>query len=609
MCGILGIASFNGHVSLDDRTACAMRDTLANRGPDAAGLWRSGPFLLAHRRLAILDPTPAGAQPMVTPDGRYALTYNGELYNDAEIRAELAREGVAFTSACDAETVLLALARWGKDAVPRFRGMFAFGFVDTHARTLLLARDALGVKPICYAVLQDELVFASEPRAIIAHPRVSPLPDLTSISVYLTTIRSSLAGRTLFEGIHSLAPGELLELDLSRAEPSASQRRWYTPPPVEDLSEDDAVDLVRMAMLDSVSAHLRADVPLCALLSGGLDSTITAALAAREHQDLHTFCAGARTDTDEDDLACARRAAAELATTHHEAVVDGPTFNDTWAWMITQLGVPLSTPNEVAIYSVARALREAGCVVTLSGEGADELFAGYESSMISACRHASGAMGSISGGRAQLAAGAWMQPALKSAMLAPGIARQLASDEAIAEHYDDVFNECRREAGEPATALDAHLRCIERVNLTGLLQRLDTATMLASVEGRTPYADARVADLARRIPIAHKFDPGDALQPAAAGGVATATTVRTKIVLRRAFDGLIPDEPRARPKASFPLPFQSWLPAAAADFARSSFAREVFAPDAVAQVAANPAKHWKIAWPMMNLARWGDRWW
>ncbi len=608
MCGILGIASFTGQPSIDDRAAERMRDTLTSRGPDGAGLWRSGPFLLAHRRLAIIDPTPAGAQPMVTPDGRYALTYNGELYNDAELRRELESEGVRFTSSCDAETVLHALARWGAGAVPRFRGMFALGFVDTQRRTLLLARDALGVKPLCYSVLPDELVFASEPRAILAHPRVSPAPDLLAISAYLSTIRTGFAGRTLFENVHTLAPGELLELDLSRAEPQASQRRWFEPAPVEHLDEDDAVALVRDEVSASVHAHLRSDVPLCALLSGGLDSTITAALAASEHPNLQTFCAGAHSDSDDDDLACARRAAAALNTRHHEAVVDGGSFNEIWGWMVSELGVPLSTPNEVAIYSVARTLRDAGCVVTLSGEGADELFAGYESPMLSACRHASGAMGSISGGRAQLAAGAWMQPALKSAMLAPHLTRELANDEPIAEHYDEMFEDCRREAGEHATPLDAHLRCIERVNLTGLLQRLDTATMLASVEGRTPYADAHVARRAHSIPVVYKFDPGGAHE-ASGGGAATATAVRSKTVLRRAFEGQIPEEPRHRPKASFPLPFQSWLAAAAPAFTASPFARELFAPDAIQQVAANPVKHWKIAWPMMNLARWGDRWW
>ncbi len=448
MCGILGIASFTGPPSIDDRSAERMRDTLTNRGPDGAGLWRSGPFLLAHRRLAIIDPTAAGAQPMVTSDGRYALTYNGELYNDAELRRELANEGVRFSSSCDAETVLVALARWGSDAIKRFRGMFALGFVDTRAKTLLLARDALGVKPVCFSILPDQLVFASEPRAILAHPAVSPAPDLLSISAYLSTIRTGFADRTLFENILTLPPGELLELDVSGAEPRANVHRWYEPQPVETFDEEDAVVAVREAMEHAVASHLRSDMPLCALLSGGLDSTITATLAAREHPDLQTFCAGACSESDDDDLACARRAAAAIGSRHHEAIVDAESFGDLWAWMVTELGVPLSTPNEVAIYSVAKTLRDAGCVVTLSGEGADELFAGYESPMLSACRHASGAMGSITGGRAQLAAGAWMQPALKSAMLAPTVADQLASEEPIAELYDEMFEACRIEAGE-----------------------------------------------------------------------------------------------------------------------------------------------------------------
>ncbi len=606
MCGILGIASFGAEPSVDDRWAERMRDVMTRRGPDGAGLWRSGPFLFGHRRLAVIDPTPAGAQPMVDPTGRYALTYNGELYNDAELRRELAREGVRFRSACDAETLLWSLITWGEAALPRLRGMFAFGFADAHARRLLLARDALGVKPLYYAVLAGELVFASEPAAILAHPRVSAAPDLLTISSYLTTIRTTFAGRTLFENVLSLPPGESISLEVGRAEPSATQRRYAAPTPVGEWDEGEAVAAVREAVERSVGAHLRSDVPLCALLSGGLDSTITATLAAREHADLHTFCAGAASESDDDDLACARRAALHVGSTHHEAPVDGGFFTETWAWMVKQTGVPLSTPNEVAIYAVAKRLRDAGCTVAVSGEGADELFAGYESAMLSAHRHASGAMGSISGGRAQLAASAWMAPALKSAMLAPEVARALANEEPIAERYDELFAEARTECGERGGALDAHLRLIEKINLTGLLQRLDSATMLASVEGRTPYADSEVARLAHSIPTGLKFAPAP---EAGSGGAATAVATQTKMVLRRAFEGVIAAEPLARPKASFPLPFQSWLPQMAGRFRSSGFARELFDAGAIEQVAANPAKHWKIAWPMMNLSVWGDRWW
>jgi len=608
MCGILGIASFSGPPSLTDAQAERLRDLMTHRGPDGGGLWRSGPFLFAHRRLAVVDPTPAGAQPMADPTGRYALTYNGELYNDAEIRRRLAAEGVRFQSACDAETLLHALIRWGEAALPKLRGMYAFGFADAGRRSLLLARDPLGVKPLVYSVLPGELLFASEAGPILSHPRVTPAPDLVAASAYLTTIRTTLGSRTLFENVLTLPPGEAIALDLSRDEPEARQFRHAKVAPVADWHEAEAAEAVRAAVEDSVAAHLRADVPLCALLSGGLDSTITAQLAAERHADLHTFCAGAPSDSDDDDLACARRAASALGTTHHEARLDAETFAELWPRMIERLGLPLSTPNEVAIYAVARTLRDAGCVVTLSGEGADELFAGYESAMISARRHAGGEMGSITGGRAHLAAGAWMAPALKSAMLRPDLADAFASDEPLAEVYDELFEDCRAAVGDSGDLVDAHLRFIEAINLTGLLRRLDAATMLASVEGRTPFADAAVANLARSIPTSLKFAPAADAGPAA-GSVATATAAGTKLVLRRAFADTLPAEPLARPKASFPLPFQSWLPLLAPRFRRSPFARELFAADAIEQVAANPAKHWKIAWPMMNLALWGDRWW
>jgi len=242
MCGILGIVRTRGSaVALSDPQLERLRDTMIHRGPDGAGLWRDpkhGHVALAHRRLAVIGLGEGGAQPMHTeldPDlgmPRFTITYNGELYNDAELRKELAARGVVFRSACDTETVLRAFEMWGLESISKLRGMFAMGIYDARMQTLTLARDALGVKPLYYRTGDGELIFASDHRAILAHPRVTAAPNMRMVSAYMTTIRAVLAGETMFDGIYALGPGEMMLVDLDGASgstPHAEIRRWWEP--------------------------------------------------------------------------------------------------------------------------------------------------------------------------------------------------------------------------------------------------------------------------------------------------------------------------------------------------------------------------------------------
>lgn len=611
MCGILGIVAAAGHEpSLDDAGVARLRDLMAHRGPDGAGLWRAGPAVLAHRRLAVVDLSDAGAQPMATPEGRYAMVYNGQLYNDAEMRRELAAIGLpaqGFRGRCDTETVLHAFAAWGPGALARLRGMFALAVYDTRRRVLTLARDPLGVKPLYFWKNERELVFASEPGPILAHPDCSARPNFDMVSAYLTTIRTTLGADTLFQGVHAVRPGQMVECDVSGDVPRVRRAEFWTAGRVQ--RGGDAPARVRAAVTDSVARHLISDVPLCALLSGGLDSTVVATLASRDLPDLRTFCAGAAPGDDDagapSDLAFARLAAARLGSRHAEAIVTREMFAKRWAWMVGRLGVPLSTPNEVAIHEVASTLRGDGCIVTLSGEGADELFAGYEAPMLAAMGHVRGEEGAgLSSAMFELEANAWVPPGAKGSIVNPDLWAALENDSWVRGYYEQEFELSRAEAGD-ADPLEAHLRLQRRINLTGLLQRLDTATMLASVEGRTPFADARIAEIAQSLPMDAKF----VAEPSPAGGVAVAARCRTKIALREAFRADLPPEIADRAKASFPLPFQAWVADHAGSLRRSAFARAVFTDAAVATVAGDTARHWRLAWPMINIALWGDRWW
>jgi asparagine synthase (glutamine-hydrolysing) len=619
MCGILALASLASRsLCVDERKVERMRDMLGHRGPDGAGLIVQDGFALAHRRLAIVDPSSRGHQPMFTPDGRYALVYNGELYNDAEVRRDLAARGVSFVSHSDTETMLHALAVWGLDALARFRGMFAFAFVDLVERSLLIARDPLGVKPLYFSIVNGhEVVVASEIPAILAHPRISAAPDLGTLSGYLTTIRTTLGERTLFEGVSVVEPGIALRFDLSGDRITFQScdfglvidqsGQWQS---ASTLLDDDAGELarVRAAIDDSLQRHLRADVPLCSLLSGGIDSTIIAALTMRHVSGLRTFAAGAHNS---DDLPFARIVADHLGTQHSEAIVDESTFNQRWPEMVHALGVPLSTPNEVAINTVARAIRSAGCKVALSGEGADELFAGYEALMDACVGVATHGPGADPAGF-HMRAAAWVGVDAKRALLHEDVHAEINDDALLRQAYQAQFSRFL-EAG--LTGLDAHLAFQRRVNLVGLLQRLDTAMMLEGVEGRTPFADAQVATLATSLPMRLKFVPPGEHMHETGGAVAVATRAaaatqpRTKLILRRAYADLVPQSIMQRPKASFPLPFQGWMGTHASVLRTSGLAQAIFNPAAIETMVNQPQACWQFAWPAINLALWGQRWW
>lgn len=627
MCGIAGVATVVGRgLSVERAGVVAMRDRLAHRGPDGQGLWWGGHVALGHRRLAVVGLGEGGAQPMESACGGHVLVYNGELYNDGAIRADLEREGSGSgRTGTDTETVLRALACWGEregagGAMGRLRGMYALAWYDRARRVLTLGRDPLGIKPLVWwrgAVPGggEEVVFASEVAAVLAHPHVRALPDWTVTSAYLTTIRTTLGSRTMFEGVRTLQPGEWIEFDLSgerivERSGAIGVGAWGC-----GGTGLTGVDRTREVVGESVRLHLRSDVPLCALLSGGLDSTIVCAEARRHVGALHSYCAGASAAVGgpaigpgaalSPDFSFARLAAERLGTTHREAEVTRGGFGERWEWMVSRLGVPLSTPNEVAIYEVSASLRGAGHVVALSGEGADELFGGYDRLLAAASAWVAGGGGAEEGGRFAMESAAWVPLGSKEGFLRPVVWEAVEHDAAVVETYRDVFGACVGDAAGDGWMgseglMQAFLRMQRRVNLSGLLARLDGATMLAGVEGRTPLADVGVARLAEQLPMELKFVPGEA-RPASVGH-------RTKIALRTAFADLVPPEILAREKASFPLPFQAWLEDRVGVLEGSGITESLFEPGAINLVRGSPSRAWGLAWPMLNLAMWGRRW-
>lgn len=633
MCGIAGfIAPLHHRPTPTQGTLTRLRDAMAHRGPDGSGLWESPQHhvQLAHRRLAVLDPTTAGAQPFIlTRNNKLlgVLTYNGELYNDLDLRDRLTRaNGADFHTHCDTETLAFALAHHGSRALALLRGMYAFAWYDATRETFLLARDPLGIKPLYWwrspSATHPEIAFASEIRPLLLHPSISAHPDLVTVSSYLTTIRTTLATRTLYKDIRTLEPGDWIEFNLREAAmhetrgrtsvrgsdsglgtrdsgKDASHQNHESPVASHESRIPSHESRLHPILADSISRHLRSDVPMCSLLSGGLDSTILAAVAARHTSVLHTYCSGtpAPEHSPPGDLEFARDAAAALGTRHTEAPISRDLFLERWQSLVAAARVPLSTPNEVAINEVARVLRSQGHVVALSGEGADELFAGYEAPMHSAAAFVAQHPNATARDSAlfQLADAAWAPLESKPALLNPEVWRAIEHDSALVDSYTDTFAALHAERHNERhdDPLQTHLRFSRRINLAGLLLRLDSATMREGVEGRTPFADAFVADFTESLPMHEKFAPAT---PTAAA--------RTKIALRQAFAADIPSAILHRPKASFPLPFADWIGAMTPTLRSSPFARDLFTPAALHHVAAQPTQLWRLAWPMINLALW-----
>lgn len=585
---------------------------MSHRGPDGAGFFEGPGFALGHRRLAVVDLSPQAAQPMLSSDGRFSIVYNGELYNDAEVREELSRLGVQFRTRSDTETVLAALSMWGEEAFARLRGMYALCFVDSQRRVAILARDPLGVKPLYFAELGGtgsrpaELIFASEMPALRQHPLLSNTPDPITIASYMSTTRTTIGERTLLRDVNLLTPGTVLRVNFAGEHiTTARTSLWNIAKHDAKSDASQTQDVVR----ESIRRHLRSDVPLCSLLSGGLDSSIVA-LVTHEITSktdgaptLRTYASGAKgaSAPGGDDFAFARMMAERLGTTHTEAPVSQSLFEQRWVEMVARQGVPLSTPNEVAINEVARVLRGEGCVVALSGEGADELFGGYDFALIAALQYRRGTHPLVIGrenlhpGEFELLVNAWLLLDTYDRVFQPQFLQQIGGGESVRRWFREEFD--RAEDGVPPgcseDVLAGHLAFQRRINLSQLLLRLDTATMLESVEGRTPFADFTLARFAEAMPVVDRFIEAETRRPE-----------NTKIALRNAFGPQLPREIVMREKASFPLPFANWIGSMRRVILESENLAEIFTPEAIHSAAANASQYWNVAWPMMNLALW-----
>ena len=618
MCGIVGILRLRPGAPVDEGRLMRMRDVLGHRGPDGAGLHLSGPVGLGHRRLAIVD-VAGGHQPMANEDGSVWISFNGEIYNHAALRPGLEARGHRYRTRSDSETILHLYEEEGERCVERLAGMFAFAIWDEKARRLLLARDRLGVKPLYYAATGEELLFASEIKAILAGGHAAELNEAV-LPEYLAT-RFVSGADTLFRGVKALEPGRTLSW--THQGKGRERRYWSIPPVAGDAGADLAseADELRGRLREAVSSHLMSDVPLGLFLSGGIDSSgLLGLMAPLSTQPVRTFAVGFE-EREADELVYARSAARLSGALHRELVVSPEQFFRELPHLVWHEDEPIAFPSSVPLYLLSQLARQHVKVV-LTGEGADELFLGYNRYRVTHWNERLGrAYGAWVPGRAREAVRRLMpwlpRPARRYAArsfvgLAPGVRSLFCENFAV---YGDGQRErillrgalpgggdahakalgCYREA--EGASLDRMSRADLQTYLVRLLMKQDRMSMAASIESRVPFLDHRLVEYAASLPARLKL---------------RGTT--TKAILRRALVGLVPDEILTRPKMGFPVPVGAWLRGrfwpVVREFVLSPRAtgRGLFERKEVARLAAEhrsgAVDHGERLWLLVNLEIW-----
>jgi asparagine synthase (glutamine-hydrolysing) len=567
MCGICGIVAPEKNGSAG--TIEAMIQQVAHRGPDHSGSHQLGQALFGHTRLSVLDLSAAADQPMISDDGRYMLTYNGEIYNFRSLREELRRDGMQFRSDGDTEVLLKSLIRWGRRAVPRLDGMFAFALWDGETQTLLLARDRLGIKPLYYALTSRGVVFGSEMKSVLtAGERIDESTDPAALAEYMW-YGNSLGERCIYRGVRRLLPGTMGTFSRGRW---ATETYWsVADPAVVSDSLDQATERVRQLLTDSVRAQLVSDVPIGLFLSGGVDSSALAVLAARElGTSLRTYSVGFDFAGGVNELPVARALAAQLGTQHVELRVDGADIIQVIHKLVESHDQPFGDAANIPLFLLCDQLNGATKVI-LQGDGGDEMFGGYPRypllAKLERWQPASGiALDILRVGGALLSprrrrfldAIASRDPALRMALLLSQETQREPPTAVLSDAWrervrdEDPFRRYRELYAmvghlDPAQAM---LRTDAAILLPDIfLEKVDRATMAHGIEVRVPFLGAELVDYAMGVPSSVKVRNGEA-----------------KYLLRRALRGIVPDAILDAPKQGFGVPYEHWLRTSLADF-------------------------------------------
>jgi asparagine synthase (glutamine-hydrolysing) len=577
MCGIFGVVFADPRRKADVAAAVGV---LRHRGPDASAILEGEGYVFGHTRLAIIDLSPGGAQPMLSDDRRTIIIFNGEIYNHRELQKELEARGVVFRSRSDTEVILHGYRVWGADLVNRLDGMFAFAAFDVGAQALLLARDRTGKKPLFYEFARGQLRFASEPKALFAAGTKAEV-DPDSIPMLLS-LGYVPAPWSPFRGIAQLPPASVLQFDKNSAEPRI--RRYWSPrfsAPARRTTVHAAASEVRELVIAAVKRRLEADVPLGAFLSGGLDSTIVVGVMARLlGRNVKTFSLGFAGDARYDETVYAREVAKEFETQHEEFIVESTLSSDILDDLVRAHDSPFGDSSAIPMSIVSR-LARGHVTVALTGDGGDDVFCGYDRFLVAeALERIPQGVGRITRRAPSLLPRSASERSTLSRVrrLLPTVGAPLAQrlldlypyfgadpsrilhpdlSSAVQKAHDwteDILQSCKN--GSPLSRVLDHN--FESYLPYDLLVKADRSSMMHGLELRSPFLDTALIDY------------GSALPDNCRRRLATK-----KYVLRHAFADIVPDNILRRPKMGFGIPLAAWFRASP-----KSLARERLAPGA-----------------------------
>lgn len=543
MCGITGWLSYSQQMQAQENTLQRMTDSMARRGPDAQGIWIDGPIGLGHRRLSIID-LEGGKQPMLArqADGKQAaaITYSGEIYNFRELRAELQLRGHRFENRSDTEVVLRAYLEWGENFVDRLNGMYAFAIWDRRQESLLLVRDRMGVKPLYYYPTADGVIFGSEPKALLANPSVPRRVRADGLREILEMVKTP--GHAVFHGMYEVLPGEVVRVDHR----GVTRRRYWRLEAREHAdSLEQTVRHTRDLLEDIVERQIVADVPLCSLLSGGLDSSVITALASKKlleagKPNIRSFSVDFRDHGQgfagdavraTPDAPFVRELVARIHSTHGEIILDSAELADPALrrQVVHALDLPPAYWGDMwpSLYRLFEEVRKHS-TVALSGESADEVFGGYrwfhdpEAIEADTFPWLTSVTGKYFDGKT---------------LFDRGLLRQLDMSAFLADSYRQAIAETPVLVGE--SPVERRMRELSYLNLTRfvqtLLDRKDRMSMAVGLEVRVPFCDHRLVEYAFNIPWSLQAFDG-----------------REKSILRAATRDLLPPSITDRVKSPYP---------------------------------------------------------
>jgi asparagine synthase (glutamine-hydrolysing) len=627
MCGITGWANLDARTPPPDGgqdLLHAMCERMVHRGPDSEGLLVSTGVALGMRRLAIIDLV-TGEQPVYNEDKSIAVVLNGELYNYREVRADLEKRGHSFRSASDTEVLPHLYEEYGKDMVKHLNGMFAFALWDAKRRRLFIARDRFGEKPLYWGIFDNTLLFASEPKVLLAHPAVQPRLNLHALRQYLS-FDYVPAPLSIYEGINKLTAAHTLTLENGQVEIERYWKLSYQKPE-RVPTEQEAAEHLRELLADSVRMRLVSDVPLGVLLSGGIDSSAVTALAVMASSEIVKTFSISFSERSFDESSYARAVSEHLGTDHHEERLRADQAADLVGEIGAWMDEPFSDPSLVPTYLLSRFTRR-HVTVALGGDGGDELFAGYPMYLGHRIANIYSRLPrvvrrgvieplvrmlpvktknlSLDYKARRFVAGDKYDPIVRHHMWFGSFTASgqdyLLTDAVKRQSNGDIYGEARRLSAEcdavdmieSMQGLDTQLYLAEDI-----LTKVDRASMAVSLEVRAPFLDPRVAEYAASLPLNYKL-----------------RGLTSKYILKRAVADLLPPFVARRGKKGFGIPVAEWLKKKLRPLSRDLLSPErikragVFDPDYVTRLLdeheTGVANHHKSLWTLLMFELWHE---